>query len=149
MKKDRKLDAFIEEVSHIMPQVIQGVFRRQKVDMLTRGEISIPQYVLLLLLCKKKFMMMKDIASELNVSLPAASGMVARLVSAGRVKRIPDEQDRRVVYIGITSRGKQVVNTVRNQRKKVFKEIFEKIPEKERTQYLSVLRKISKIIHSE
>ncbi len=149
MKKDRKLDAFIEDISHIMPQVIQGVFRRQKVDMLTRGEISIPQYVLLLLLCKKKFMMMKDIASELNVSLPAASGMVTRLVSAGRVRRIPDEQDRRVVYIGVTSRGKQVVNTVRNQRKKVFKEVFKKIPERERTQYLNVLRKISKIIHNE
>ncbi|MBN2483231.1 MAG: MarR family transcriptional regulator [Candidatus Omnitrophica bacterium] len=146
MGKDKRLERFIEEVSRIMPQVLQGIFRRQRADLLAKGEISIPQFLLMFLLCRKGFMKMKDIAHELNVSLPATTGLVNRLVRDGRVKRIPDEKDRRVVYIGITSRGKQVVNTVRNQRKKLFTEVFSNISEKERVQYLKVLRKVAKYV---
>lgn len=146
MKKDRKLEAFIEEVSQIMPRVLQGIFRRQKTDLLSRGEISLPQFMLMLVLYRKGFMKMKDIAHQLNVSLPATTGMVNRMVRDGRVRRIPDEKDRRVVYIGITARGKQVVNTVRTQRKRLFAEVFSNISQTERMQYLKVLRKVAKYI---
>ena len=146
MKKDRKLEMFIEEISRIMPQVIQGIFRRQKSDLLSRGEISLPQFMLMLVLYRKGFMKMKDIAHQLNVSLPATTGMVNRMVRDGRVRRIPDEKDRRVVYVGITVRGKQVVNNVHNQRKKLFAEIFSNISPSGRAQYLKVLRKIAKYI---
>ena len=49
---------------------------------------------------------MTDVSRRLAISKPAATQVVNRLVQNGRVERLSDESDRRVVYIRATEAGR-------------------------------------------
>ena len=51
---------------------------------------------------------MTDVSRQLDISKPAATQMVNRLVEHGMVERVSDENDRRVVYIQATEKGLRV-----------------------------------------
>ena len=52
---------------------------------------------------------MTDVSRQLDISKPAATQMVNRLVEHGMVERVSDESDRRVVYIQATEKGLEIV----------------------------------------
>ncbi len=47
------------------------------------------------------------LAARIDASLPAMTGVVDRLERAGLVERLRDDNDRRVVLVGLTERGRQ------------------------------------------
>ena len=54
-------------------------------------------------------MPMSHLADELDVALPNATGIVARMVERGIVQRLPDERDRRIVRISLTDAGRDLI----------------------------------------
>ncbi len=138
-KKD--LAKFSEEVFRLMPLIIKGVHKRER-DMLGVGQISVPQFLLMSFLHSKNLMKMKDIAKELNVTMPAATGIVDRMVSMEMLKRMYDEKDRRAIYIALTDKGEKTLGEIRSRRRKAIESVFGKLTEKERNAYVSVLQKV-------
>ncbi|MCF7898187.1 MAG: MarR family transcriptional regulator, partial [Candidatus Omnitrophica bacterium] len=108
------------------------------------GKITLPQYLVLDLVYRKNALKMKDIAFGLKVSLPAASGLVDRLARLKMIRRIPDNQDRRVILIDLTKSGKKTVEDVSKKRKEVIEKIFSPLTSRERQNYLNILNKIKK-----
>jgi DNA-binding MarR family transcriptional regulator len=90
---------------------------------------------------------MKELAKELNISLPAATKIVDRLVRLGLVKREFGSLDRRVVKVALTSKGKKILETTKKERKKVIEKVFGELSLKEREIYLNILKKIKKIFY--
>lgn len=142
----RALSQFSEELLNLMFYVIRGMFRKQ-IDLLGQGKLTVPQFLTLDLLSTYSSMRMKDIAKELNISLPAATGMVDRLHRMGMVKRIFDERDRRVIRIILTPKGSKVLEDVRKNRRKVIEEVFSNLTYIERENYLNILKKIKEILY--
>ena len=138
---DISLIEFSKEVSQIIPYIVRSVMKKQG-DVWGLDKITMPQYLLLELIEQHGLLKMKEIAQELSISLPAASGLVNRLFSLQMVKRIYDKKDRRVIYIELTKKGKKVTCGVRRHRKKALQDTFAKLTSKERWQYLSILRRI-------
>ena len=138
---------FTDEIFRLMPLIIKGVQKKQR-DALGMGKITVPQFISLSLLRQKGLIKMKDIAKEPNVSLPAATGLIDRLVGLGMVKRMYDEKDRRAIYIALTDKGEKALDEIRATRGKVFEGIFDKLTEEERNAYLNVLRKMVGILYS-
>ena len=136
---------FSQEVSSILPQIIRGVMRRQG-DVWGLGQITMPQYLALELIDDQHTLKMKDIASELNVTLPAVTGLIDRLFCSGMVKRLNDEKDRRVIHILLTAKGKGVLMKVCRSRRKALEQTFGKLTARERSQYLDILKKVKKIL---
>jgi len=147
MSKD-EIAVFADEVSKIIPHIIRGIVRKQG-DPWGLGKITIPQYLSLDLINQHKSLKMKDIAKELNVSLPAASGLINRLYTLGMVKRLYDNKDRRVIYIEITPKGRKIVDQVYAHRKKALKDTFSKLTKEERSQYLNLLKRIKTTLYPE
>ena len=139
--KHHSLTDFSEEVASLIPRLMQGVFKRQT-DCLGKGKITIPQYVCLDLIGTKGPVMMKEIASSLDISLPAATGLVDRLYITGFVKRVFEPSDRRIIRIILTGKGKKAVKEVKEKRKLVIKDVFSHLSESERQQYLKILKKV-------
>jgi DNA-binding MarR family transcriptional regulator len=135
------LSDFSEEVSLLIPKLMQGVFKRQA-DALGKGTITIPQYVCMDLIGNRGPVMMKDIALALDITLPAASGFIDRLYITDFVKRVFEPTDRRIVRIVLTEKGKRAVKEVKEKRKAVIKEVFSHLSEGERQQYLKILKKV-------
>ena len=143
-----KISSFSQEVIKIMPYLIRGLLRgmRQKGAF---SFITIPQFVSLDLIETKGSLKMKELAKELNITLPAATKIVNRLVKLGLVKREFDSLDRRVVKVALTQKGKKILEETKKERKKVIEKVFEKLSLKEREIYLHILRKIKNIFYPE
>ena len=139
--KRHSLSDFSEEIASLIPILMQGVFKRQS-DALGKGKITVPQYVCLDLIGAKGPVMMKEIAFALDVTLPAATGLIDRLYITGFVKRIFEPSDRRIIRIILTEKGKKAVKEVKEKRKVVIKDVFSHLSESERQQYLRILKKV-------
>jgi DNA-binding MarR family transcriptional regulator len=83
------------------------------------------------------------------VTTAAATGIIDRLVRCGYVARAYDPKDRRVINVGLTSRGTAMVKRISRQRKQVILDVFGAISKKERDAYLSVLLHIRDILSDE
>ncbi len=140
------MKSFSYEVLNLMPYILKGMFKKHT-DELSRGILTLPQFLSLDLIDKTGAIKMKDIASELNISLPAATGIVDRLYQAGMVKRERGAKDRRVVKVVLTPKGKKVLDNTKKARRRAIEDVFGKLSAKERKEYLSILRKVKNILY--
>jgi DNA-binding MarR family transcriptional regulator len=92
---------------------------------------------------------MSGLAHFLNISTPAATGIVDRLVKYGYIARVFDPEDRRIIKIRLTPKGSSLVNKINQQKRQSTIDIFSRISEKERNDYLKILMRIRDIITQE
>jgi len=148
MIKKMTISQFSQELSHIITDIhrLSRSILTQSEDALLQGKITFPQYIALSSLTAKN-LKMKDIARTLGVSLPAVTGIINRLVKLKMVERSYDLNDRRVIFIALTTRGAKVTKFIEEARRKFIEEIFGELTDIERNTYLSLLRKVKKISH--
>ena len=70
------------------------------------GDITAAQAGVLFVLGHNDGALVGDVAKELGLGLPGASGLVDRTVAAGLVERRPDENDRRSFRLFLTPHGR-------------------------------------------
>lgn len=144
-----RISRFSEELVETITYVhrLANSMLKRRADVLFQGKITFPQYVAMEVLNSDKPLKMKDIAKILRISLPAVTGLVNRLAVMKLARRIYDDRDRRVIFIVLTDKGKQVIKQTKAARKKIISEIFGALNEGERQTYLEILRKIKKTFY--
>lgn len=138
---DNPLTHFANEVSRLMPDILREFLKRQSKEVI-RGNISLPQMLILDILKDKASMRMGDLAKYLSVTLPATTGIVDKLVRNGLVLRTSMPADRRIVNINITPHGKRAVEKYNQARRKTIIEIFGNLSAFDRNKYLEILNKM-------
>ncbi len=141
-KFSQELDQTIGYIHRLVSSVI-----KLRTDALMQGKITFPQHIALEILSVEKSLKMKAVAKALRVSLPAATGLINRLVVMKMVERVYDTNDRRVIYIILTPKGKETLERIRKTRRKAIEEIFGVLSQEERQTYLGILRKIKRTFH--
>ena len=146
MSKKTQISNFSQELSQAIAYIqrLASSMLKRRADALIQGKLTFPQYLALEVLDKVKPLKMKSIAKALGISLPAATGLVSRLVTMKMAMRTYDKEDRRVIFISLTAKGKRVINQTRMARKKIIGEIFGVLSESERQAYLGILRKVKR-----
>lgn len=139
------LQVFADRINDIMPIMIRE-FAKYQVNELSKGKITLPQFLILGFLEKSGEAKMSVLAHFMAVSTAAMTGTVDRLVKCGYVTRESEPQDRRVIKIKITLKGRELIKKINSQRRQVIIDIFGKISEGDRSDYLRVLTKIEEIL---
>tara|TARA_B100000315_G_C14364230_1_gene489863 strand:- start:47 stop:514 length:468 start_codon:yes stop_codon:yes gene_type:complete len=149
MPVNSNLSQFSQELTQTISQIwrLSRAMLKNKADPFVKGLLTFPQYIALDFLSSAGSLKMKDLAKALHVSLPAATGLVSRLVSMKMVKRKLDSSDRRVIYIEITKVGQKGVENVKSARKKMIEQIFANLSDSERRTYLKIIRKVRKNLY--
>lgn len=129
----------------LLPQMIRGFAQRES-NYLSRGKITLPQLWVLEYLSRRESCPMNELARFFCISRPAATGLVDRLLSQNLVGRGGDPQDRRVVRVHLTSKGKRILADIWNQKRRMLVEVFGEISPKDRAQYLSTLERVVAIL---
>jgi DNA-binding MarR family transcriptional regulator len=75
--------------------------------------ITITQLKSLIYIYDKGRASFKELAGALNVSPPVVTGIVDRLTSQDIISRITGSRDRRIQWLTITEKGKQLLNDIR------------------------------------
>ncbi len=142
------LAEFAERLGALMPEVMRGFTKRENSNLI-KSRITLAQYFVLDHLLKAGECKMKDIAAFLNVSTAAATGIVERIVKYGYIQRVFDPADRRIIRIKLTAKGAEVVKEINLNKKKRVMEVFGKLAEAQRQQYLTILTRINDILRQE
>ncbi len=72
-------------------------------------DISTPQFKALILIYEEEGVRMRELARRLGGSFSNATVLVDRLVDRSFVERMADPQDRRVVLVRVTEKGRSLV----------------------------------------
>lgn len=135
------LEQFADRLGEIMQELMRASVKDQA-NIFAKMNLSMSQFMMLSLLCKRGTSRMSDLAGVLNVTTAALTGIADKLVREGYVVRSSDPKDRRVVMISCTVKGKKIVRELEDHRKGHIIRMFGAISEKEREDYLNILEHI-------
>lgn len=133
--------AFSQRMIMLLPQLIRGITRHEH-NHLSRGKITLPQLWALEFLAQHGGSPMHALAGALNISRPAATGLISRLIAQGLAARLHDTQDRRIVRVSVTPKGRRILQNIWDQKRRAIAQVFGKLPPKDRAQYLSILDRV-------
>jgi len=136
---------FADKMNEIMPVIMQGFARRQ-VNELYKGKITLPQFLILDFLNRQGESKMTDIARFMQVTTAAMTGIVDRLVRDSYCIRIYNPEDRRMVKIKLTNKGNELVKKINTRKRQMVINIFGKISEQDRRDYLRILLQIKEVL---
>ena len=143
--RELSLSEFADRLNEIMPVVIKE-FSRHQVNELYRGKITLPQFLILNFLSQQNESRMTDLAHFMHVTTAAMTGIVDRLVRDNYALRAYDPKDRRIIKINLTPKGSLLVKKINQQRRRMIINIFGRISENDRRDYLRILRQIKDIL---
>ncbi|MCX5716289.1 MAG: MarR family transcriptional regulator [Candidatus Omnitrophica bacterium] len=139
------LSEFADKMSDIT-LVIAKEFTRRATCELFKGAITMPQFLVLNFLSTRGDSRMSDLAHFMGVTTAAMTGIVERLVEGGYVTRLAEPNDRRVIKIKLTAKAAGLVKKVHGQRRQMIMDIFGRLSEKDRQDYLKIITEISGIL---
>lgn len=132
----------------LLPQLMRGFARRES-NPLSRGKITLPQLWALEYIADHPGCPTNELAHFLKISRPAATGLTDRLVAQGWVRRVDDARDRRMIRLEITTKGRQLFQSVWNEKKKELMRVFGHLSAQERSRYIATLEKVASILSRE
>jgi len=142
------LGEFADKLNRIMP-VIMIEFLRRNADELSKGKITPPQLLTLSFLNEKGESRMTDLARFMKVTTAAMTGVVDRLVRDAYALRVFDPKDRRIIKVRLTPKGAELIKRINRQKRNMIVNIFGKISDSERQDYLRILTRIQDVLTKE
>jgi DNA-binding MarR family transcriptional regulator len=88
---------------------------------------------------------MKEVSNFLCITPPSATSIIDNLVKSKMLERIPDEKDRRIVWLRVTQQGRSLVQTHCLAITAQMEKILDNLDETEQIQLLNIYKKISKL----
>lgn len=108
----------IEKLALEIDLVFSELMQRLRVSTANDDGLTGIQFFTLRLITREKKLTVTELASTLNVTLSAITGLVNRLVNMGLVERQQDQGDRRIVWVRSTEKGLAFVESVNAHRAK-------------------------------
>ena len=130
----------MEELMEAFSKITQKV---NPIDMKSL-DITLPQFMVMKYLSRNDNCRMSDLSDAMSVTMGNMTGMVDRLVREGYVKRSEDPEDRRIVRVVLTKKGKDAAARISEHRIKGIMHMFAVLSEGEIRTLFSIMEKIAK-----
>ncbi len=121
---------------------IAGIIKQQGRKILTNYKITPPQFIALQWLFELGDMTIGDLSTKMYLAFSTTTDLVDRMEKNELVKRVRDEQDRRVVRIHLLPEGERIIEEVIEKRQTYLQNMLTHLGEDEVrqfSQYLSAL----------
>ena len=82
-----------------------------------------------------------ELAERMEQTISSVSKMVKNLEEKEYVMRSPSPKDRRVYYISVTEKGREIMKQVREKQEKVFQYIWKQMGESDMQEFNRLLKK--------
>lgn len=132
----------IEEILHAF-HAIRNITKAKAASLGYQNHITHSQWFVLTMIGHFKKRSIKDLAQALEMSSSAVTQFVNGLVQAGLVSRKEDPNDRRLVELELSPRGKKHLADTKEKRITEMAEIFDALTDKELEEFVRLHRKIS------
>lgn len=142
MVTSRQADFYLHKLDWLGPILVRGLKLLSSVEALEQT-FSFSQVMVLQALGFHKEMKMTELATFLGLSKANATGLVDRLVTRGLIDRRHSSDDRRVIYIRLTSAGRTAAAKLAEQQRKGLARMMGRIPEKKLKLFIDTLEQVA------
>ncbi len=91
---------------------------------------------------EKKDPLMRDIAAYLRIAPASATSLVNTLVKQGEVRRVADKNNRRVIRVEVTAKGKKTLTDSASRKHDFIEDLIRNLNPQERVDLQKILQKI-------
>lgn len=109
-------------------------------------QISPKQFILLRVLHQRGRSTVSELANLLKQSNSATTIALNRLVKAGFIDRIRDEQDRRVVWVTLSEKAVPLIESLLSRRRVLLSKLLENLSDEELVQFTHFLVKMKQCL---
>jgi len=106
--EDERLDKMVDDLYLFFPLFRKKIFKHKKRS--HQGKMPHSYYHVLKLLAKSGDLPMSEIGRKVHISKSNMTSLIDKLVDKGLAERLPDQNDRRVINISITDKGKNILS---------------------------------------
>ena len=124
---------------------ISGIIKQKGREILTEYKITPPQFVALQWLFEDGDMTIGELSTKMYLAFSTTTDLVDRMEKNQLVKRVRNEEDRRVVRIHLLAEGERIIEEVIQQRQTYLKTILNTFSMEE----VEVLQKSLEKLHQE
>ncbi len=142
------LEESVLKVERLLRHVAFIIKRRGR-DILADFNITNPQFNALLVLKENKGLAMGDLCNELLLACSTATDLVDRMEKNDFLERRRDTQDRRVIRLYITEKGRTVISEVVAARRRYVSSILERLSVEERDQLATAMERLHSLMFKE
>ncbi|MCX5885785.1 MAG: MarR family transcriptional regulator [Proteobacteria bacterium] len=89
---------------------------------------------------------MSDFSQNLGVTLPTTTSMINRLIQFGFIERKRDSNDRRVVKVKLTVRGRAILRKLMEERRIALEVLLQALDNEELRTFLESIENVSSLI---
>ncbi len=130
------------EMSRILPLLIREAMRDQE-NIFSKENMGVSNIVVFDLLRSKGACTMGEISIALGLTMSAATGIIDKMTDFAVVTRERDPEDRRVVKVELTKKGKKMSDQVAQSRIDMTNDLYSVLTDKERDEYLRLIKKVA------
>ncbi|WP_454190471.1 MarR family winged helix-turn-helix transcriptional regulator [Paenibacillus sp. Marseille-Q7038] len=105
-----------------------------------------PTKIQIIYMLSRERLMAVEIVKRLQLSSGATTIILNQLEAEGYITRARSEEDRRIVWLFLTKEGQHIADHLRENRKRVNKEILGLLSQEERVQFLDIVKRMEERI---
>jgi len=144
MKKENLEEKLIKFV-FLMRRTFQEKAKKEK----DFNPFSFLKFATLRFISEKRNPTMKEIAQWLKITPPSATSLIDGFFKAKLIKRKFDKEDRRIVRLEITEKGKRVLKEMQKEHQKRARRFISKLSSRDQKDLLRILNNFYKIFLKE
>jgi DNA-binding MarR family transcriptional regulator len=110
---------------------VNHFIREGSVELWINMNLTIPQMKCLCYISRHGRINLSGLAAGIHVTPANVTGIIDRLVEQGLVDRIPDNADRRVLWLSVTEKGESMLSNLREGKSGKMRELLEKLSDNE------------------
>ncbi len=115
---------------------------------LTQNGVTTAQSYTLLSLPEQGYLTMNGLSEAMALANSTMTRMVDQLVQKGLVRRKPDDEDRRVVLVGLTDQGRDVRRILEQNLQNFFGQVAARIRDDEHPLILHALEQVTQLVRT-
>jgi DNA-binding MarR family transcriptional regulator len=132
-----------DQVMHLLMKA----FHASGASCLSGLDLTLQQFVVLNIIYHLECPKMTDLAAELNVTMGNVTALVDRLIKLKYIKRQADEADRRIVRVGLTAPGKELMKKAGERKRKAMELMLSKMSQADKHQMLRIMENLVSAIN--
>jgi DNA-binding MarR family transcriptional regulator len=133
-----KLEKILNSFAEVMSMILLDLHQQHLAEL----DLTLPQAQVLRVLRRSGALPTGRLAAELRISAPAVTQLTDRLIRKGLIERQTAEGDRRSVLVGLSVKGKRLIDQFRKRRRDIFSGALAQLEEAERAQVMASLEKV-------
>jgi DNA-binding MarR family transcriptional regulator len=134
---------FGAEMSYMMPALLREVAKRnENIVKGKKNSLNHMHIAILDLLAISDPLRMGEISRILKMTMSNATATIDKMIEDGLVERQRSHEDRRVVEVSLSKKGHKALIEINDFRRDLTNEMYAVLSEKEKKEYLTLLRKV-------